>query len=258
MGGISEKQFARAFVSRWSIVLLSCALILNGACHAPKEDLVTDPAVPPSTTESTVTEAVETVAIPTETTATEEPRRDFLDAVSKGIIDYEVVGTGASSGQSLALRIRRTVPREVVVFIEPGTVFRTLSADVQDMVAYGVAAVVNDSKAEETGVPPLELTDTIRLVDDEPRIYSVEAYCLNFDLENPSARNTFVAQAIDQRAATVLRAAKAESFSVAATQSAIWMDRDHVTKEEIQAKFEVTDQELEDAWQLLMKLPPPT
>lgn len=174
------------------------------------------------------------------------------DAAARGLIEYTLVGTGGSSGDTLMLHVRRLGDQEVVLYVDPGTVFGPSEAGFQRMVVAGVRGIVADPQSGGY----FEI-DTIRLDTPDLRVYVLEAYCMDFELENPTAAVSFAPLAYDPRAAAVIGAAKSSGLTMPATQAAIWLDRGHVTKEDIGAKFEASDQELEDAWQLLQRMPPP-
>lgn len=226
-------------MQRWSAAFavgLACAACGRGELKTP----------------ATETPAQPQVAAPL--TASEPVRERYAldEAARDGLVEYEVSGLGGSSGDSLLLSIRRTSAQSFTVYVAPGTVFGTSAAGVQSMIAYGISgALINADTGE------MEVVQELPLVDVNTHRLYVEAYCLDFHLENPAPENRFTIAAAEPRASLVLNAAKDSELSVSATQAAIWMDRDHVTKEDITAKFEASDQDLEDAWQLLKKLPPP-
>lgn len=176
-----------------------------------------------------------------------------LDQAARlGLVEYTVVGTGASSGDALLLRIRRTSNRTIVVVVDPGTLLGPSDRRFQRMVVSGVRGLVTDEQDDAY----IE-TDTIRLDDGRPRVYVLEAYCMDFTLENPTPAVSFAPVGVDARAAVVMDAARDSGLSIAATQVALWMDRGHVTREQIETKFDASDQEQDDAWELLKRLPPP-
>jgi hypothetical protein len=232
---------------------LCCGVLLVAACffacgshEEPQPKIVETPAV-----ETAAPAPGDEVPTPEPPVTPREPL-SLADAAQQGFVEYTVLGTDASSGDSLRIEIRRTSNDDVTVNVEPGTVFTTESRESQSMVAFGV------SGAEiEPGTDQLERTDTIDLWDDLPHVYLLEAYCLDFELENPSPQDRFVPAAVDSRLATLLKEAKTAGLTMPATQAAIWMDHGHITKQEIQTKFDASDQELEDAWELLQRLPPP-
>jgi hypothetical protein len=176
----------------------------------------------------------------------------LAEAKEKGLIEYEVRGTGSSSGDALMLSIRRTGDQTIVVYVDMGTVFGPNDAQYQRMVATGVRGlVVNQSTGSY--MPTTE----IRLDDMEPKLYVVEAFCMDFNLHNPAEAAVMTPLAIDARSAAVLTQAKSAGLSMPGTQAALWIDRDHVTKEKIQAIFEASDKDIEDAFEMLKTMPPP-
>lgn len=238
----------------WVAKLLVAALILLQGCGTTKPP--SNDSTPSPT--STATPMPSPSNAPTRTASGGE--HSLIDAANQGLAEYRVIGNGDSSGDSLLMEIKRLTSNDVVIYVEPGTVFGTTSTDVQSMVGFSVRGVaVGTNTLGTTDVNAIDFVpaNRIRLTDDQPHVYLIEAYCLNFALDNPRPQDTFLARKVDARAATVLNAAGEARLSVASKQAAVWMDREHVTREEIQSKFEATDQELEDAWQLLSRLPPP-
>jgi hypothetical protein len=174
-------------------------------------------------------------------TPQEEPRPPerlaLHEAARRGLVEYEVTGRGASSGDSLTLRVRRTTAQPVSLYVAPGTVFGSGSSRVQRMVARSIAG-----------------SDAIDLLDDAFRDLIVEAYCMDIDLANPSTDDRFTAASIDERAAAILREAQSQDLGIAATQSAIWMDLG-ATDEDITEVFEASAEDLAAARAVLARLP---
>lgn len=191
---------------------------------------------------------------------TDTPRYELHDAASKGLIRYEASGTGASSGASMLVAIQRITDDDIDVYVVPGTVFQPSNGGVQKMVAWGVVGTMVDEKG------PMQPVTSMYLVDLKPHAFVLEAYCLNFDLNNPSFNDRFqpaVAselsspQAIDIRSAQIIYEGKRRDLSAGGIQTAIWADRDHKTKHEIQTKFDATDEEMDQAFEMLKNMPPP-
>lgn len=234
-----------------SVLLVAACFFACGAHEEPQLEVAETPAVETSAVETPAPAPGDEVPTPESPVTPSEPL-SLADAAQQGFVEYTILGRDASSGDSLSIEIRRTRNDDVAVYVEPGTVFTTESQESQDMVAFGVSGALI-----EPGTDQLEPTDTIDLQDDLPHVYLLEAYCLNFELENPSPQDRFVPAAVDLRLATLLKEAKTTGLTMPATQAAVWMDHDHITKQEIQTKFDASDQELEDAWALLQRLPPP-
>jgi hypothetical protein len=242
--------------------LLVAALILLQGCGStkppPSNDSTPSPSPSPTST-ATPQPTPSPSTVPSQTSSSGE--HSLIDAANQGLVEYRVIGRGGSSGESLIMEIQRRTTDSVVVYVEAGTVFGTTSNDVQNMVGLSVRGVAADSTTLDatTDVNTLvfEPTTRVTLDDNLPHLYVIEAYCLNFALDNPRPQDAYRAQRVDVRAATLLKAADEAKLSIASKQAVVWMDREHITKEEIQTKFEANDQELEDAWQLLSRLPPP-
>lgn len=182
------------------------------------------------------------------------PRYSLQEAKQRGLIDYTVAGRGASSGGSLLLVVQRITDTPIDIYVAPGTTFLPGSGSAQRMVAWGVMGRV----VVEADTAHLFPMTSIYLPSLDAQAFMVEAYCLDFHLENPSPQDRFVAAAEpDVRAAQILQESKKEGLSIRATQTAIWIDENHVTKQEIQTKFEASDQEVEDAFEMLKRLPRP-
>jgi hypothetical protein len=178
------------------------------------------------------------------------PRYSFSDAERKDLILAHVAGRGGSSGNSLIVTVQRRSTDEIDVYITPGTVFVPSGGNVQRMVAWSVAGLVNP---ETESLAP---TTSMYLNTFESKIFLVEAYCLDFELENPAPQNAFRVDPVAYiRPAEIIQAGKSENASIATIQTAIWIDEDHVTKQEIQEKFNASDQEVEDAFELLKRTP---
>lgn len=185
------------------------------------------------------------------------PRRYALhDAARLGLIEYQVTGNGYSSGPALQLQLRRTTAEPIELYVDPGTVFGTGSQGVQSMAARSILREIAEGIAEEIIEAAVDESGVIELVDDATHTYLLEAYCLDFELANPSERDAFAASSADARTAALFEAADEQRPSVRAMQVAIWMDRDGATPEAISEVFRFTAEDLEAATRLLTQLPP--
>jgi hypothetical protein len=207
------------------------------------------------------------------------PRYALEDAAARGLIEYEVRGTGASSGEALMLTVRRLSDTSIDVYLVPGTVFVPGNSGAQSMVGWSVVrgAVMRDDSKQLTPDDVVDVT-SMYLPDLDPHIYVVEAYCLDFDLDNPQQADTFkprlaeraeaaqiatavpasAAVAPDIRAAQIIREGKRDGFSFRAIQVALWADHNHKTQQEIEHKFpDATVEEMDQAFDKLLKTPPP-
>jgi len=180
------------------------------------------------------------------------PRYALGDAAARGLIRYEI--TGVDDSLSLALRIERLTDSPIDVYVVPGTVFTPAGSTVQRMVAGGIGAIVDPN---DDAAPAYSVTSAY-LPTFEPRLYLLDTYCLDYELANPAAADTFqLAAQPHVRAAQIIVEGQRRGLATESVQSAIWIDEDHVTKEEIQTSYDATDQEIDDAFELLKTLPFP-
>jgi hypothetical protein len=81
------------------------------------------------------------------------------------------------------------------------------------------------------------------LSDDAEHTFLVEAYCLDFEKDNPQAADRFSLTNIDARSLDVVRRAKTRSKSVRVAQAALWLDRG-VPERELIERFPISTSEL--------------
>jgi hypothetical protein len=86
-------------------------------------------------------------------------------------------------------------------------------------------------------------TDVIELPDDKERVYLLEAYCLDFDKENPGASNRFSLAPVDDSVLALINSLPKEQRSVPIVQAALWLAAG-VPKAAIRERFEVSDADL--------------
>ncbi|MCX5724546.1 MAG: hypothetical protein NTX84_08545 [Nitrospirae bacterium] len=178
------------------------------------------------------------------------PRHSLADAQAEGLIRVETVGRNASSGDALVIAVERLTDHDIDIYVAPGTIFLPSGGDVQRMVAWGVVGAIVSSDSA------MQPTTSMYLPTPEPRVFIVEAYCLDFTLENPTVNDLFRVQtAPHARAAQIIHEGKRTNMSIKTIQSAIWIEEDHLTKQEIQTKFDASDQEIEDAFEMLKRTP---
>lgn len=233
--------------------VLAAALIASislAGCEAKRSSPAaeTDPAV------LTAPAAMDPTASPDTT------RYSLQDAAAKGLVEYEVHGNGGSSGESLVVGVRRLVDFNVDVYIRPGTVFVPGGGNAQRMVAWGVVGVVVVQSE------PVRPVTSMYLHNMELRLYVLEAYCLDFERDNPSLDDILTpspvlaegaVEGLDVRAAQIIYEGKRRKLSIPGIQVALWHDRDRLRKEQIQEKFKASDKEVDDAFEMLKNLPPP-
>ncbi len=183
-------------------------------------------------------------------TPSETPRYSLQEAVSQNLVDYKITGTGSSSGGSLIVALQNKAGFPIDVYILPGTILAPTGGEVQRMMAWRALAVVTEDNNQPVNVTSFYLPDA------GVRFGMVEAYCLDFELPNPQVTSNFaVAAEVDMVTASVVYAAKQENMSVAATQVAVWKNRDdHITQQEISGKFEASKEDFDKAFELVRRV----
>jgi hypothetical protein len=157
-------------------------------------------------------------------------------AVEAGRVRVTVSGTGSSSGDSIRLLVVKSPEadaRELLLTVPPGTRLASADSGAQSMV---VARV----RGRETG--PFTFVPTATIVAGvHPATYILEAYCVEFEKDNPSESTSFRVQASDPELACILQKAVDDGFSVEAVQAAVWIRTDRLTFEHMVQKFPVSD-----------------
>lgn len=137
-------------------------------------------------------------------------------AVRTGLVEVEVKGRGAASGDSVQVEVRRKAPREARVVVEPGMVLEPVGT-VQSMVCLGV-------KYERTG-DKYRRVDVMVLADDRPRTFVIEAYCRDFQKPTPRPTSAFQLGGTDVPAARIIVKGKAINAPTRTIQIAIWLQK---------------------------------
>lgn len=165
-------------------------------------------------------------------------------AVKDGKVEVEVKGIGGSTGDAILIIARRKVPEVLRLTLTAGTVFKSTSGTVQNMVGACI-------KGERVGDNSYRPTTEIVLADNEKHSYVIEAFCLDFHKPNPGSSDAFTIAPVNEPAAKILQAGKAKTASIAAIQSALWMDKEGVTVVELKERFPVLEADIVAARELL-------
>lgn len=171
-------------------------------------------------------------------------------AAALNLVTVSIHGTseGGSSGDVILLRVRRSVPRALRLSLPRGTVLRSASVAVQNMVVARLKGLTGLSG----GYYPAE---NVQLNDDREYTYLVEAYCLDFDRENPAAEDVFAFDAVDADALMVLDAIPEGRWTLGTLQAALWLRVD-IPPAHIRKRFRVADEEMDHARAAISGLPP--
>lgn len=171
--------------------------------------------------------------------ADDEPAPVSLDvAVQTGLVEVEVKGRGACSGDAVRVEVRRKVSREVRVVVAPGTIMESTSGNVQSMVCHGV-------KYQKAG-DKYRRVDVMVLSDQVPQSFLLEAFCRDFAKPTPGADSSFRIGANDRQTTSVIVKGKANGASLKAIQVAVWLRRGE-SEQEVRRRFRATDHEFETA-----------
>lgn len=192
-------------------------------------------------------------------------------AVNAGLVRTSVWGTGASSGDSIKLKVTKT-PRagtnSLGLSVPPGTRLASSDSSAQSMVIAGITGRMIDGETYEP-VSEIFLSDSShRPTTRQPRrgavvpvvlsrsnsgntsssaessgVYILEAYCTEFEKDNPSDSTRFSFGSVDRNLACILN--KADSIQV--KQAAIWIYTDGVTYAHLTQKFPISSSEWQEA-----------
>lgn len=156
----------------------------------------------------------------------------LADALAQNLADIRILGKGGASGSSILLLVRTTTGQKPgTIKVEPGTVLRSSLAGEQDMVVRRLLGWQVDEQhynpAETLFLTGIEGTQT----------YVVDAYCLNFHKDNPSAGNSFTLDGMTEPAiSAILQAVErmpGMDAEIAVIQAAIWAMTDNPTWTEL-------------------------
>lgn len=164
-------------------------------------------------------------------------RMTLIAAESAGLVQTKYASLGGSSGGVITVTVTRTAKaayRFLALAITPGTRLRNLSGQ-QDMVIARLLGHWIDGKKYE---PQSE----IMLIDDKPKKYVLDAYCLEAHKPNPEPTSQF--QAVDEDSdpviACVARKSRSQGLSMSAKQAAFWIVTDHLSFQQVAEKIAVT------------------
>lgn len=169
------------------------------------------------------------------------------EAVRDGKVQIEISGLGGSTGDTILLNVKRQASVTLRLSLTPGTVFKSTSGNVQNMIGSKI-------KGERIGPTSYRPGSEIHLYNDKMRSYIVEAYCLDFHKPNPRANDGFVLSQTDDRTKNIIIEGQRAGYSTRVIQSAIWIDHAKVTSSQLKNRFPVSDNDIEAARRLLGEL----
>jgi hypothetical protein len=164
-----------------------------------------------------------------------EKVRSLLDAEEQGLVRASYESNGGSSGDSIILTLVKVRSAATLMLSVPaGLYLSSSSKSSQDM-------VISSLRGRDTGDDRFQVLRFITLTDNQPHRFVISAYCAEFHRDNPSVGSAFkAADALDEVAACIFDSARARRLSVTATQAAIWIYRDHVQFDQMNARMTIT------------------
>jgi hypothetical protein len=168
---------------------------------------------------------------------------DFAAAVSAGKVSVTFRGNGGSSGDAVEATVV-TTPKaggDLVLTMAPGTRLQSGNDSAQNMVIASVRGQVVDATRF---VARSEIS-----VSAAPRTYVLDAYCTDFEKDNPSTGTKFTLGKVDPVLACVLSGAS----STIVKQAAVWIYTDKVSFSHVNQKFTVTQSDWDAAAALVKK-----
>lgn len=156
-------------------------------------------------------------------------------AVAAGTVTVAVRGNGASSGDAIEVTVTRTPkagPGDLVLTVPAGTRLVSANASAQNM-------VIGRVRGRMLGGDRFTPSTEIRLTGNTPVTYLLEAFCADFEKDNPSEQVTFTLGPEDSVLACIV--AQSSSRSVEAIQAAVWIHTGNVSHHTVNEKFPVSD-----------------
>src|ERR1039457_5439446 len=168
---------------------------------------------------------------------------DFAAAVAAGKVSVTFRGNGGSSGDAIEATVV-TTPKaggDLVLTMAPGTRLQSGNASAQNMVFAGVRGQAVDATRF---VARSEIS-----VSATPRTYILDAYCTDFEKDNPSAGTQFSLGKVDPVLACILGAAS----TTVVKQAAVWIYTDKASYRHVNEKFTVSQSDWDAATAIVRK-----
>lgn len=157
---------------------------------------------------------------------------DLAAAVAAGKVSVTFHGTGGSTGDAIEVVVTKTRKggESLELTVPAGTRLTSGNAGSQSMV---IASVKGQVFGGNRYIPSatIEATST-------PKTYVMDAYCAEFEKDNPSSATRFSLGRVDPVLACIL--SKASDLSQQARQAAVWIYTDKVNFAQMNRKFSVS------------------
>ena len=168
---------------------------------------------------------------------------DFAAAVAAGKVRVTFRGNGGSSGDAIEATVV-TTPKaggDLDLTVAPGTRLQSGDASAQNMVIAGVRGQAVDANRF---VARTEIS-----VSATPRTYVFDAYCTDFEKDNPSTGTQFSLGKVDPVLACIL----GEASSTVVKQAAVWIYTDKASYRHVNQKFTVSQSDWDAATAIVKK-----
>jgi hypothetical protein len=154
-------------------------------------------------------------------------------ATRRGLVEYTFAGTGASSGDSVLLTVRKTTQaagRALTLTVPEGSMLRSANPGSQSMVVSAVRGL-------DLGGGRIRPMSQIYLGGDAPVTVVLLAFCAEFEKANPSPGAAFTLEEPNPMLACL--ASQGRDLSIQAQQAAVWIYTDSITYEHMRRKFQL-------------------
>lgn len=172
---------------------------------------------------------------------------DLQTAVSNKWITASFTGTGASTGDAIMLEVKRMIMKPMKFTIISGTTLKSQNSNKQNM-------IIQKVKGKMTSDTSYIVSDVIDLSKEDKATYVLEAYCLDFEKENPDASTSFTIAGVDTMMQKILSKGRDSSSTPQVIQSAIWMYSDNVQPDQIMEKIPASPEDIEKARKLVQSV----
>jgi len=159
------------------------------------------------------------------------------EALDLGSIDGVFTGTGSSSGDSIILRAKGSMTVAICPELQPGMILANANGAAQNMVLRSVRGIPSGSRFSPVS--------EIRFEPGVETEYLFEAYCLDFEKDNPSGSDRLSLRGrVPEPAQNVLAV---ESPSINAIQLAMWAVTDDISRLDALTKFAAQQSHISEA-----------
>jgi hypothetical protein len=168
---------------------------------------------------------------------------DFAAAVAAGKVRVTFRGNGGSSGDAIEATVV-TTPKaggDLDLTVAPGTRLQSGDASAQNMVIAGVRGQAVDATRF--------VARSVISVSATPRTYVLDAYCTDFEKDNPSTGTQFSLGKVDPVLACIL----GEASSTVVKQAAVWIYTDKASYSHVNEKFTVSQSDWAAATTIVKK-----